>query len=1309
MPVSAVDIKNLEKFADRIFGQVGIDVEFTRHFLDRVNDERNGEPIVPAELTRLFKQEHKRWGKPIAQMGPDSEAVMRDLQTNINMPFALVWDKDNDELDLIAKTIMRKDNFTTPNRVFAVEDSPFRIGTRYEMPRKSIRPLPVVRESVVQMMSSEQMLAKLSKEMQGTHTGAPDPSSDWSKYVLSHKGFALKDIQVDKIPTAVKSDGMSQANIEKYKKADTTKFPPVVIGDNGYLLDGNHRLQAYKYQGIKTIKAYIGESTFVTEAFNNPYPINWFQKTQEVWEGSARLPDGSNLYIDITESDEGYYNIEFAKSDTQGKGATMKATGTGDEFRIFATVQAGVLEWWKSVDEDDVHKITFNASKQDDDSKNRYKLYARFAKQWASKIGWVATSRDEDGSISFVLIKPAAAKFAKDQDLEVMESKLIKHPTEIGTYLFNYKGNEYKISKHLNNNERHTGEWSAFVKTKSTYNDIEDWDWIDTVYSRAYIIQRIKDTAEFPAEALVSKDPKLPNLKEPSKKSKYAKRKAGMTPIKVNEDPERVEFDVSGNKDKGYVLNKILVPKDLRDTGIGTKAMKDFIAKADAEDAIIALTPSNAFGGAKLRLIHFYKRFGFVLNKGRNKDFRYRETMIRYPTNYKVEGRQITELFNSAYNWNWQTNDTDFALATFDTDDSNTVLVQFKSKSPGSPNFEVGFQKGDSVTRSGEGDEFKIFATVIDTIQEFMLSRPTVESISFVAKREGKALDGPHIRDSRAELYKRMVTKFANKHNMEFTWQVIARMTEFILRRKVTGVNEADTLNLPSIIDNTIVTLGKLFAKNNYEIRIVGGAVRDVALDRTPKDIDLATDATPTEMQAMFDSAGIRHIPTGIEHGTITAVIDNEPYEITTLRADKNTDGRHAEVAFVRSWEEDAKRRDLTYNAMSLDMEGNVHDYFGGMDDLQNKVSKFVGDPEERIKEDYLRILRYFRFQSKLDTPTFDKEIIDVISKNAKGLTQISAERIWQEMSKLLVSPGMADAVSWIDKAGVAKYIGLDITGTPKQFDNPIIALANIISDDSLGSKWKLSNSDKELLTFLIKNKLTKINQTRAEDLVAGGFSDSYVQALATLQNVKLQYVNVPEFPVTGKDLIALGIKSGPNLGILLAKLKQIWQQSRFKASKEDLLKNLADVVEGKSPHKKGTPKYKKHMAAMHAGMNEELDYTQPDFDAEWEEAERYPKFKEMGKEEWIKLASKGKSINIDNILSNLIGNTEAGEKFRHTWNNLEPAKKKRFLQALKKEKIELPLIARFPDNKLELIGGNTRLTGLMLNKGEARAWIFNA
>src|SRR6056300_150832 len=191
-------------------------------------------------------------------------------------------------------------------------------------------------------------------------------------------------------------------------------------GSIGVPLSSGLVVSIFPHRPLKIKKPTKGKLNY-SEAFDNPYPIKWFQKTQEAWEGSAQLPDGSKLFIDITESDEGYYAIEFAKSDTQGKGATMKATGTGDEFRIFATVQAGILEWWKSVDEDDVQKITFNASKQADDSKNRYKLYARFAKQWANKIGWVATSSEEDGSISFVLIKPAAAKFAKDQELEVME------------------------------------------------------------------------------------------------------------------------------------------------------------------------------------------------------------------------------------------------------------------------------------------------------------------------------------------------------------------------------------------------------------------------------------------------------------------------------------------------------------------------------------------------------------------------------------------------------------------------------------------------------------------------------------------------------------------------------------------------------------------------------------------------------------------------------------------------------------------------------------------------------------------------
>ena len=195
MSVTAVDIQQLEAFADRIFANVGIDVEFTKHFKDRVNSERNAKPIVPAELTRLFKQERKRYGKPIAQMGPDSEAVMRDLQTDINVPFALILDKDNDELDLIAKTVMRKKDFDTPNRVFAVEDSPFRIGTRYEMPRKSVRPIPVVKEGATKkhpkepgayLMTHNGLEYKIARHLDDDeiHRG------EWSIFVKSPSAFS---------------------------------------------------------------------------------------------------------------------------------------------------------------------------------------------------------------------------------------------------------------------------------------------------------------------------------------------------------------------------------------------------------------------------------------------------------------------------------------------------------------------------------------------------------------------------------------------------------------------------------------------------------------------------------------------------------------------------------------------------------------------------------------------------------------------------------------------------------------------------------------------------------------------------------------------------------------------------------------------------------------------------------------------------------------------------------------------------------------------------------------------------------------
>ena len=172
-------------------------------------------------------------------------------------------------------------------------------------------------------------------------------------------------------------------------------------------------------------------------------------------------------------------------------------------------------------------------------------------------------------------------------------------------------------------------------------------------------------------------------------------------------------------------------------------------------------------------------------------------------------------------------------------------------------------------------------------------------------------------------------------------------------------------------------TANKIFdAINLYssesEIRYVGGCIRKIINKEKVDDIDFATNLEPKQVCEALKKNDISYFESGIDHGTITAVIDKEPYEITTLRADVETDGRRAKVQFVKNWQADAQRRDLTYNAMSLDFDGKIHDYFNGMDDLQNKVSKFVGDPDERIKEDYLRTLRYFRFQGRLDTPTFD-------------------------------------------------------------------------------------------------------------------------------------------------------------------------------------------------------------------------------------------------------------------------------------------------------------------------------------------------
>ena len=199
-----------------------------------------------------------------------------------------------------------------------------------------------------------------------------------------------------------------------------------------------------------------------------------------------------------------------------------------------------------------------------------------------------------------------------------------------------------------------------------------------------------------------------------------------------------------------------------------------------------------------------------------------------------------------------------------------------------------------------------------------------------------------------------------------------------------------DTSEYRKLLTPSLVKLADLFQANQYELRMAGGAVRDLLMDIHPHDVDFATTATPEQMKQMFTDANIRMINVnGERHGTITARIDDqENFEITTLRIDVITDGRHAVVEYTRDWQLDASRRDLTINALFLDLKGTVYDYFDGIEDLKHRRIRFVGDPVQRIQEDYLRILRYFRFFGRLanEHAEHDQETLNAIQENISGL-----------------------------------------------------------------------------------------------------------------------------------------------------------------------------------------------------------------------------------------------------------------------------------------------------------------------------------
>lgn len=389
-------------------------------------------------------------------------------------------------------------------------------------------------------------------------------------------------------------------------------------------------------------------------------------------------------------------------------------------------------------------------------------------------------------------------------------------------------------------------------------------------------------------------------------------------------------------------------------------------------------------------------------------------------------------------------------------------------------------------------------------------------------------------------------------------------------------LNEA-TMKMPRdrfehLLTPAVRALNQAAHRAGYEVRIVGGAVRDLVMGKDPKDIDMATDAVPEEMMKILDAAGIRHEPTGLQHGTITAIIDGEPIEITTLRIDTETDGRHAEVEFTNDWRKDAERRDLTFNAMSMELDGTLHDYFDGVEDLRNGVARFVGDTDARIQEDYLRILRYFRFQGRLDSPQWDHETMAAVQRNAAGLEGISGERVWMEMEKILGQPrSRAEVLRRMDDTDVLESIDMpvnrisyvrQVTGT-----NPVAALAAAINTqgglDTLRNKWKFSNKVYSAVRFILENRTRDLTEDTLKRMLADPkVRSEHVYALldSVGQGHKIASLRAwqpPEFPVNGSDLIAMGKKPGPDMGRTLAVLRNEWEASGFKLTKNELLKRI--------------------------------------------------------------------------------------------------------------------------------------------------------
>jgi len=346
------------------------------------------------------------------------------------------------------------------------------------------------------------------------------------------------------------------------------------------------------------------------------------------------------------------------------------------------------------------------------------------------------------------------------------------------------------------------------------------------------------------------------------------------------------------------------------------------------------------------------------------------------------------------------------------------------------------------------------------------------------------------------------------------------------------------------------------------QLRWVGGAVRDTRLGQAVKDIDAATPLLPNAVIAACAAAGLRTIPTGIEHGTVTVLLDGGPVEVTTLRHDVSTDGRRATVAFAQDWREDAARRDFTINALYADpATGEIFDYFGGLGDLSSRQVRFIGDARQRIREDHLRILRYFRFQARFGATPADPEAESACADLAATLKGLSRERIGMEVMNLLGLPNPAPTVARMAELGVLPVI-LPEAAPEALADLIAQEQAQAIAPDALrrlaallpadpalaegvAARFRLSSAQKKRLsTAAARNGAPTDPQALAYHLGRDAALDRLL--IAGADTAAITDWPIPQFPLKGGEIVARGICAGPEIHRLLRAVEAAWVSEGF-------------------------------------------------------------------------------------------------------------------------------------------------------------------